>query len=88
MAMENDLNRTEPAIGQPPEPAPGEIGDAVACDYVDVVRSEGVQPCFTFRPHRDGGAIANRAFVLEIEGARALWRHLGQLIEDGAKAAP
>jgi len=56
--------------------------NAIACDYVDVVRLSGEQPCFLLQPHLSGGAVATPAFTLEVEGARALVQHLRHLLED------
>jgi hypothetical protein len=50
--------------------------NAIACDYVDVVRLAGDQPRFMLQPHLSGGAVAMPAFTLEVEGTRALVQHL------------
>lgn len=58
--------------------------NAIACDYVDVVRLGGDQPHFLLQPHLAGGAVAMPAFTLEVEGARALVQHLkAALLETG-----
>ncbi|HVV27424.1 MAG TPA: hypothetical protein VHC40_05605 [Rhizomicrobium sp.] len=66
---------------------PQTSADTVPCDYVDVTRSDAAgQPHFRFQPHRRGGAPGTPAFDMEIEGARALWQHLGKLIQEGKSA--
>ena len=56
----------------------------IACDYMDVTVVEEGQPKFIIQPHLSGGAIAANPMALEVEGARALWRHLGSLLEEKA----
>jgi hypothetical protein len=56
--------------------------DILACDYVDVSLEDDNQIRFIFRPHFPGGAVAPAAFSLEVEGARALSRHLDAILLD------
>jgi hypothetical protein len=75
----------DPAHADDTDTASGKNRDpernAIACDYVDVVRFSGDQPCFLLQPHLPGGAVAMPAFSLEMEGARALTQHLRRLLE-------
>lgn len=68
---EQEIDPRNPAAN--PEEA---ARNAVACDYVDIVRLSGDQPRFLLQPHLSGGAVAMGAFTLEAEGARALAQHL------------
>lgn len=82
---QNETNNGKPISigpGNPPVSHQDAQGrDApIACDYIDVVRSDGEQPRFVLQPHLSGGAVASPAFCLEIEGARALVQHLNKLI--------
>jgi hypothetical protein len=52
----------------------------VPCDYIDVSPEEGDQPRFKLQPHKSSGLPIGSAVVLEMEGARALWRKLGQIL--------
>lgn len=54
--------------------------DATRCDYVDVAIQEKDQPLFYIQPHLSGGTPFGQPFVLEIEGARALWSKLNALL--------
>ena len=56
--------------------------DILACDYIDVSLEDDNQIRFIFRPHFPGGAVAPAAFSLEVEGARALSRHLDAILLD------